>query len=570
MIVLNTVLKWFKNTVPLVKVNFLLILLLMLTGREIYALPKPYEVPAQISFCGIELTLTPGVRQEILKTVVKLTHNEEYLKTLQSRIDVFMPWVEEALKKSGMPEDLKYLVIQESAFIGDAVSTSHAVGFWQFKDFTAREMGLTVNDQVDERKHIYRSTLAAARYFYQNNRIFDNYLYAVIAYYAGGGGSMAHIDPDKFGAKKMTLQADFHWYPLKAIAHKIVFESYISSGGRPSVWLESQWVSGTKDLHMLSAEFNVPSDSLKKYNLWMLQNRIPGSGKPYLLFIPRKPAGSPQTLQITSEIIPVLKPGFAGPEIAIPELIPPIYSGKNSNPKMYSHILWDQDFRDAYVYSTEQQSLEVLAALQGISVENFRKWNPILTSQNTQSESGTWYLTTPPDKLKYWVVKQGETWAYISEVTGISETKLLALNRESRKNIYPESGRKLQLRKRLKKNEKYLVLQETEKMKKSEYPVLQIQSDDALILSKDLNHQPVICKPEGKSVLCKVVIPEEIRPFPLIKSQWLIHEVQKGEEVWMLAKKYDTRGDLIKKVNQLSTARIRPGMKLKVFFVESL
>ena len=63
--------------------------------------------------------------------------------------------IERILKEEEMPDDLKYLALQESALIPDAVSSSNAVGFWQFKKETAEDYGLTVNDKIDERKNMY-------------------------------------------------------------------------------------------------------------------------------------------------------------------------------------------------------------------------------------------------------------------------------------------------------------------------------------------------------------------------------------------------------------------------------
>ena len=70
-----------------------------------------------------------------------------------------MHFVEEILKRQGIPEDFKYLAIQEGEFISDAVSSSNAVGFWQFKKASAQELGVRVDAAVDERKHIIASTV---------------------------------------------------------------------------------------------------------------------------------------------------------------------------------------------------------------------------------------------------------------------------------------------------------------------------------------------------------------------------------------------------------------------------
>ena len=73
------------------------------------------------------------------------------------------------LKENGIPDDFKYLAIQESGFISDAVSSSNAVGFWQFKKLTADEVGLRVDRKIDERQNIVTSSRGAAKYLQKNN-----------------------------------------------------------------------------------------------------------------------------------------------------------------------------------------------------------------------------------------------------------------------------------------------------------------------------------------------------------------------------------------------------------------
>ena len=81
--------------------------------------------------------------------------------------------IERVLKEENVPDDFKYLCIQESGLISDAVSSAKAVGFWQFKDFTAREVGLRVDNRIDERKNIVSATRGAAKYLKRNNFQFD-------------------------------------------------------------------------------------------------------------------------------------------------------------------------------------------------------------------------------------------------------------------------------------------------------------------------------------------------------------------------------------------------------------
>lgn len=545
-------------------------MLILLNTDSLQANEKTWTVPERMSFCGIELTLTQGAREEIKKTVDKLTVRPEYHKELQRRISIFMPWVEDALKRCGMPEDLKYLVIQESAFVGDAVSSSNAVGFWQFKDFTAREMGLIVNESIDERKHLYKSTIAAAKYFYQNNRYFDNYLYSVIAYYAGGGGSMNYINPTYFGTKKMTIDADFHWYPLKALAHKIVFEEFIQNELNPSIWLEAKYIAPGQSIQEFCADLQIHPDSFKKYNLWMLKTQTPASGKSQVAFIPRIPEGSTTGTPIHNGKLPELIPAFAGPEIPIPQTpnAKPIKAG--GKPFHIAYMLWDEDFRSEYIYIEKPLTIKQAAASAGIQAEEFKLWNTNLPG-NELLPAGSWYRKTDPGTSAHWISKEGDTWTSIAIQTEIPEKKLRKLNRVKNKHaVKPEIGRKIYLQE--KSDKMPLILQapakENNKGRDTEYYAL--NSESIYTLPAESNRQPIVCQAEGKGIVCKVVMPETVKPFPPIRSIWLTHEVRKGDEVWALAKKYDTRGDLIRKLNQLGNDRLRPGMKLKLFITETL
>lgn len=546
---------------------FLLIFQFPLAGRAVSE--SQWSVPANMTFCGIELTLTPGARAEIQKTVDKLTVKPEYHQELKRRISVFMPWVEDALKRCGMPEDLKYLVIQESAFVGDAVSSSNAVGFWQFKDFTAREMGLTINGEIDERKHLYKSTLAAAKYFYQNNRYFDNYLYSVIAYYAGGGGSMAYIDPSLFGARKMTLDSNFHWYPLKALAHKIVFEKYIESAPIPEVWLEAHYLTPGKTLTEICAEWTVHPDSFRKYNLWMVGSRTPQTGKTMVGFIPRKPAGLMSGSPLHNGRLPEIQPGFAGPEIPVFRAGAPVSEGRVGSPYHHTPMLWDDGFRAEYIWIEKPLSPQQAAAAGGIQADDFLAWNP-QTAGLKLLPPNTWYRKTDPREGNIWVTTGGENWAVVAEACDVPEKKLKKLNRvKPAQNKALPAGLRVELREKGPKEP--ILLDPPEKLKgKKDTEYYSPTANQAGVLPRERSNQPVVCVPEGKGVVCQVSMPEAVQPFPAIRGNWVTHEVRKGEEVWLLAKKYDTRSDLIRKVNQLGSNRIRPGMKLRVFLTENI
>ncbi|MBS1976544.1 MAG: lytic transglycosylase domain-containing protein, partial [Bacteroidetes bacterium] len=133
------------------------------------------QVPHKMQFAGMTLTIHDEVRREIQHDVDALTLHPKYFNIKAERARTYFPIIEKIFTEERLPEDFKYLALQESALVPDAVSSSNAVGFWQFKDFTAKEMGLRVDEVVDERMNIASASLAAARYIKQCNHYFNNW-----------------------------------------------------------------------------------------------------------------------------------------------------------------------------------------------------------------------------------------------------------------------------------------------------------------------------------------------------------------------------------------------------------
>lgn len=125
---------------------------------------------------------------------VKERYEKELLLALGDRAQVIL-WmkrssrylvpIEAFLKESGLPDDLKYVAIAESALRPDVRSRKGAVGFWQFMPGTGRNYGLVINRQIDERKNLNRSTRAAVKYFKDLYTLFGSWTLAIAAYNVG-------------------------------------------------------------------------------------------------------------------------------------------------------------------------------------------------------------------------------------------------------------------------------------------------------------------------------------------------------------------------------------------------
>ncbi|HNC30081.1 MAG TPA: lytic transglycosylase domain-containing protein, partial [Cyclobacteriaceae bacterium] len=241
------------------------------------------EVPDKMQFAGITLTIRDDARREIQKDVNMLTQSAKHHNIKVERAKTYFPVIEKIFAEENVPDDFKYLVLQESALIADAVSVSNAVGFWQFKDFTAIEMGMRVDKDIDERMNIVSATRGAARYIKKNNYYFNNWVYALQAYQMGAGGTMKAIKDYQSGTKHMTITTETYWYVKKFLAHKVAFQDYVKGAGEVKVYTITN--RNRRSIKDVADEFAIDEEQLRQYNKWVRKDHIPDD-KAYMLSIP--------------------------------------------------------------------------------------------------------------------------------------------------------------------------------------------------------------------------------------------------------------------------------------------
>ena len=241
------------------------------------------EVPHKMQFAGITLNIHGDARREIQKDVDALTQHPYYFNLKVERAKTYFPIIEKIFKEERLPDDFKYLALQESALVADAVSSSNAVGFWQFKDFTAEEMGMRVDQQVDERMNLVSATRSAARYLKQNNFQFNNWLLALQAYQMGAGGAKREVGDKYNGAKHMDIDSHTYWYIKKYLAHKVAFEG--ATGGEGQLKMRTYQTDRKTTLKELADELAADEEVLMAHNKWAKHGVIPGD-KPYHVLVP--------------------------------------------------------------------------------------------------------------------------------------------------------------------------------------------------------------------------------------------------------------------------------------------
>lgn len=116
-----------------------------------------------------------------------MVRRPSFTKQMLEKKEFYFPVFEKYLAKYNMPDELKYLSLLESGLNPKAVSRAKAVGLWQFMPVTGREQGLTIDEYIDERMHIEKSTDAACRYLRTLYNMFGNWDLALASYNSGPG-----------------------------------------------------------------------------------------------------------------------------------------------------------------------------------------------------------------------------------------------------------------------------------------------------------------------------------------------------------------------------------------------
>lgn len=394
------------------------------------------RVPSDMRFGEIKLRINENARREIQEDVDAITQSPKYLDQKVQRALLYFPIIERILAEERVPDDIKYLVIQESALIPDAVSSSNAVGYWQFKDFTAIEMGLRVDGHIDERMNISSATRAAAKYFKKNNFYFNNWLNALQAYQMGAGAAMKVIDEKERGARSMTITRKTYWYVKKYLAHKVAYEYALSKAAPSDQKLLEYRRGGSKTLRQIASEFLIDEAVLESYNKWLKRGKIP-MDKEYSVIIPVDADDDPTFVSVsTSEEETEELSGTTTSEsydgIEDPGRFPEISESKKLTNRMESLVYINGILG---IIGKEGQTLEELAEMMQITETRFRTYNEILPHESIVNGQ-VYYFKKKKNKAKvhYHTLQYDETMWSISQKYGVKMSKLIKKNRLNDEN----------------------------------------------------------------------------------------------------------------------------------------
>jgi membrane-bound lytic murein transglycosylase D len=195
--------------------------------------------------------------------------------------------VEQILRSEGVPREVAALVWIESNFTVGCYSRVGAAGPWQLMPTTGRELGLEIDDTVDERYSWVASTRAAARYLRHLYNIFEDWSLAIAAYNCGPGRVQAGLRQggNTFGEIELPGETDA-FVPRFASAAEAYVQVDLESDRLAVVWVPADF-----DLRLLAAEIGLDIDSLMDLNRSYLLERTPAEKDAWEVVVPMEYAG---------------------------------------------------------------------------------------------------------------------------------------------------------------------------------------------------------------------------------------------------------------------------------------
>jgi membrane-bound lytic murein transglycosylase D len=209
--------------------------------------------------------------------------------------DYYFPMIEDIFDSYGLPAELKYMAVIESALNPNAVSRVGATGMWQFMYSTGRLYGLTINSIVDERRDPVKATHAAARFLKDMYDIYQDWTLAIAAYNCGPGNVDKAIR--RSGNKKdywdiyYRLPRETRGYVPMYVAATYILNNYPEHHIVPlpiNIPVSTDTIMVNKDIHLsqISEVMNIPLGELRALNPQYKTGYIPGSTKPQSLTLP--------------------------------------------------------------------------------------------------------------------------------------------------------------------------------------------------------------------------------------------------------------------------------------------
>lgn len=534
------------------------------------------QVPSKMKFADMELHITKSGKHKIQQEVNKLRKSEAYFRKYVERADLHFPVIEQAFKEERCPDEIKYLVIQESSIVPTAVSSSNAVGYWQFKAPTGVEQGLKISGGIDERKNIKSASHAAGRYMVGNYKRIKNWVYTVMAYQTGVGGAQKHIKDKYRGAKKMEINAQTYWYVIKFLAHKIAYEHEVGKRATEQKLIVIAAKSG-QSVKSIAKKHKVSVDDAKPYNEWVnISKKLPND-KTYYVILPVKNDGRPTVVNEPEYVDNKVEEGNTPSHASEIVVIAPS--------KSWTTIINDRKV----VVPAEGETVVTLARKGEITQKKFRKYNELRSFEEVIPGIPYFFKAKKSKaRVEYHTVQYGESLWSISQKFGMKSWSLRTKNRMSKTEAlvpgrimwlrstrpddtpvrYEKVKEPVAISSDIEEEESEEVVKEAGTVLKDSLSVEEVIEEkevEEMTLQREEEKVETKIEPAAEVVVPAIVVSE----VKEVEVKGGVYVVQQGDTYYGIAKKFDLSVDELKKMNELENKELSIGLELIVQKKES-
>jgi membrane-bound lytic murein transglycosylase D len=254
------------------------------------------KIPDDLSFAGEKVHFKdPEDYKRFYNEININTSQNSSTRLLMRNTRIWLPQIAKVLKANNIHEDFQYVAVAESN-LSNAVSPRGAAGFWQFQTPTAIELGLEVNEEVDERYHAMKATHAACRYFRQAHDLFGSWTSAAASYNSGMNGLLQAFRRQSVNS---FYDLELNNETAKYIYRILSIKDLLKNPKKYGMKVKSHRVArirkvkveqSIKDLTKFAIDNKTNISALKELNPWLLKNTltIKSPGKSYILLLPEK------------------------------------------------------------------------------------------------------------------------------------------------------------------------------------------------------------------------------------------------------------------------------------------
>jgi len=244
---------------------------------------KALKIPENLSFAGEKVQLSKtDIRERIDRELLVNTYWQSNALLWFKRTHKYFPVIEPILKEKNIPDDFKYLAVIESD-LRNVTSPAGAKGMWQMLKDAARENGLEVNDNVDERYHLEKATRAACDYLITAKERLGSWTLAAAAYHAGNFGIEKRLKDQNVDSYYDVLAGEnTERYIPRIVAAKEILSNPEKYGFlfddedlyniKPSYTVKVD--TAITNIALFATKFNTNYKELKMYNPWLRENKL--------------------------------------------------------------------------------------------------------------------------------------------------------------------------------------------------------------------------------------------------------------------------------------------------------